>query len=121
MVVNNKVERAPTPMVLRIGVAMLILGVAATIVLGLLDLAAIFIIAEATWFAASFVLMVTGISQTTRPPDAVGPRTHDPEKHPNPPRPFHAMPVQWGSVPTRTAESALQVVRELFRPKRERD
>ena len=117
MVMSNKVERAPAPTALRIGVTMVILGVAATIVLGLLHLAAIFIIAEVSWFAASFVLIVTGIMQTKRTP----PISHDPEKHPNPPQPFHGMPVQWGSVPTRTADNALQVVRELFRPKRERD
>ena len=131
MAKRGKFEHARGTMPLRIGVTMLIFGIAATIVLGLLDLAATFIIAEMIWFAASFVLMVTGILQTTRTPDAARPRAgwfpreariyYDPKKHPDPPRPFHVMPVYWGSVPTRTADNALQVVRKLFRPKRERD
>src|ERR1700733_978241 len=119
MAKRGKLEHAPGTMPLRIGVTMLILGIAASIVLGLLDLAATFIIAEVIWFAASFVLMVTGILQTTHTPDATPPRTgwfprearisYDPEKQPDPPRPFHVMPVNWGSVPTRTADNALQV------------
>jgi hypothetical protein len=130
-----KVKDGSAPMTLRIGAGMMLIGCVILFFYGFHEFPGHYYLAIGIWWTFAFLFAFVGMWNTTRMPardrNSQGtpallgrgiPPEYDPEKHPDPPMPFHVMGgIPWeGSVPTSDADRMMQFVRRLFRRHRER-
>jgi hypothetical protein len=128
----TKAKPGTAPMTLRIGVGMMPIGCVILFFYGFHEFRERYYVAIGIWWAFAFLLTFVGLWNTASQrsnsrsiPEFLGggiPPEYDPEKHRDPPTPFHVMGgVPWeGTLSTSEADRMMRFVRRLFRPQRER-